>query len=255
MHRIRVDIENRRSDIEELIRRHTPKFEIARILDCGYRVLQDRLVKWGIAYAGNQSRKGRRHGSRHPLSYYLNLNGPKLGLTLLRKRLVEDGLRQAGCEKCLNTEWQGAVIPLEVHHLNGNYYDNRLENLQILCPNCHAQTPNHAGKGLRGRNALSLKSVDKAAGKSVETLCAVCSKAISSRRTWCKRCVPKTTKIAWPSLDVLLAIKAERRVEPFALSLGVSGNAVRKRIKRLIKFNGGMAESGKALVSKTSECR
>lgn len=43
-------------------------------------------------------------------------------------------------------EWLGAPIPLQVHHINGNTTDNRLENLQYLCPNCHSQTDNFCGK-------------------------------------------------------------------------------------------------------------
>ena len=50
------------------------------------------------------------------------------------------------CEKCGLEQWQGQPIPLEIHHLNGNNIDNRIENLQILCPNCHALTNNYRGR-------------------------------------------------------------------------------------------------------------
>ena len=42
------------------------------------------------------------------------------------------------CEQCGLDSWQGNPTPLEIHHLNGVNTDNRLENLLLLCPNCHA---------------------------------------------------------------------------------------------------------------------
>lgn len=68
----------------------------------------------------------------------------------LRQKLIAYGLKEKKCEKCKNTEWNGLPIPLELEHANGNNVDNRIENLLILCPNCHAQTPSY-----RGRNKLS----------------------------------------------------------------------------------------------------
>ncbi len=50
------------------------------------------------------------------------------------------------CENCNRSEWLGQAIPLEIHHLNGNNTDNRLENLKLLCPNCHALTDNYRGR-------------------------------------------------------------------------------------------------------------
>ena len=64
-------------------------------------------------------------------------------------RLRERYKKAAGinyCEECHLSEWRGRQIPLEIHHRNGNNTDNRLENLMLLCPNCHALTSNYRGR-------------------------------------------------------------------------------------------------------------
>lgn len=56
--------------------------------------------------------------------------------------LVRTGRKKYSCEKCGISEWNGGKITLELHHKDGNHTNNRLENLEILCPNCHSQTEN-----------------------------------------------------------------------------------------------------------------
>lgn len=70
--------------------------------------------------------------------------------SLLRKRLLREGLLKNVCLKCGNNgEWMGEKITLQLDHINGDRRDNRLENLRILCPNCHTQTKTHSGKRLK----------------------------------------------------------------------------------------------------------
>lgn len=57
-------------------------------------------------------------------------------------------LRGHKCENCKNEIWMNQPIPLEVHHIDGNNMNNVLENLQLLCPNCHAQTDNYRRKNI-----------------------------------------------------------------------------------------------------------
>jgi HNH endonuclease len=68
----------------------------------------------------------------------------------LKQRLLGAGLKVNRCESCGIDEWQGEALSLALHHVNGDGLDNRLENLQLLCPNCHSQTDNFAGRKARG---------------------------------------------------------------------------------------------------------
>ena len=67
----------------------------------------------------------------------------------LAKRLIKEGVKEAKCECCNLSKWQNKSIPLELHHINGIHSDNRLENLQLLCPNCHALTDSYRGKNIK----------------------------------------------------------------------------------------------------------
>lgn len=65
----------------------------------------------------------------------------------LKSRLIRAGIKRNRCEECGLTEWRGRMLSMALHHINGDGRDNRLENLQFLCPNCHSQTKNFSGRG------------------------------------------------------------------------------------------------------------
>ena len=65
-------------------------------------------------------------------------------------------LRGWRCENCGLTEWQGQKVPLEVHHIDGDELNSVLENLQVLCPNCHALTNNYKGKNQKKQDGLKV---------------------------------------------------------------------------------------------------
>ena len=74
----------------------------------------------------------------------------------LKRRLLNAGLKQNRCEVCGIEEWLGAPLSMALHHVNGDGSDNRLENLQMLCPNCHSQTANFAGRNRRRANGTAV---------------------------------------------------------------------------------------------------
>jgi rubredoxin len=65
----------------------------------------------------------------------------------LKNRLIKEGLKLAQCEDCgwSKKSFDGR-LPLELHHIDGDTHNNRLENLQILCPNCHSLKANYRGR-------------------------------------------------------------------------------------------------------------
>lgn len=83
-----------------------------------------------------------------PLNEILVEHSTYVNFNKLRQRLLKEGLKEHKCECCNRTEWLGKPIKLELHHINGIKDDLRIENLQILCPNCHAYTDNYRGKNI-----------------------------------------------------------------------------------------------------------
>lgn len=70
----------------------------------------------------------------------------------LKRKLIDNGLLNNICYICGQLpEWNGQPLTLQLDHINGISNDNRLENLRILCPHCHSQTDNFAGKNKKLR--------------------------------------------------------------------------------------------------------
>ncbi len=71
----------------------------------------------------------------------------------LKLRLLRENVKLSQCENCSLIEWLEQPIPLELHHIDGNRYNNSLSNLKLLCPNCHALTENYRAKNIRNLSA------------------------------------------------------------------------------------------------------
>lgn len=83
-----------------------------------------------------------------PLQEILVKNSTFINSNSLRKRLLKEKIKEHKCECCNNSLWLNQKIPLELHHINGDKHDNHIENLQLLCPNCHALTDNYRGRNI-----------------------------------------------------------------------------------------------------------
>jgi hypothetical protein len=77
----------------------------------------------------------------------------EMGQGSLRKRLLHE--RNHTCEQCgIGNEYNGRPLSLELDHIDGNSNNNKIENLRILCPNCHSQTPTHRAKNIKYKRLL-----------------------------------------------------------------------------------------------------
>jgi hypothetical protein len=95
---------------------------------------------------------------RVPLRTYLR-RGQLVHGSTLRRRLVEEGLKDHRCEACDLSRWRGRPIPLELDHIDGDRTNNELQNLRLLCPNCHALTPTYRGRNIgRGNEPIDIRS-------------------------------------------------------------------------------------------------
>jgi len=74
-------------------------------------------------------------------------------------RLLEAGLLQNRCSICGISEWCGRQLVCHLDHVNGINNDNRLENLRMLCPNCHSQTDTYGGLNKRAKALARIEVV------------------------------------------------------------------------------------------------
>lgn len=102
------------------------------------------IVTYDNVIKGENPNKGKIDYSKFKKTSGTNFSGSKK--ESIKKNLIS--LREHKCECCGLEQWQGKPIPLELHHIDGDRYNNELDNLQLLCPNCHSQTPNYRGKGI-----------------------------------------------------------------------------------------------------------
>jgi hypothetical protein len=121
--------------------------EAASLLGMQYKTFR-RIAKDLDLWTPNQCGKGiRKRQPLIPIEDILNGTTPYFSTYKLKKRLFKEGYKKESCEVCgIGNIWNNAYLPLEMDHIDGNSTNQRIENLRILCPNCHSQTENFRGK-------------------------------------------------------------------------------------------------------------
>jgi 5-methylcytosine-specific restriction endonuclease McrA len=119
-------------------------------IKCGLHVqtFKRRALELDV-YAPNQGSKGVKHGhykSRIPTQEILEGIHPQFQTYKLRCRLIEENILKYECDICHINDHMGKTISLELDHIDGIRYNHKLDNLRLLCPNCHSQTKTYRSK-------------------------------------------------------------------------------------------------------------
>ncbi len=123
--------------------------EASAKLDVKYDTYRKYAIKYGC-FITNQSGKGvhKPSSNKIPLEEILLGKHPQYQSNKLRIRLLAEGIFEYKCYTCNNIAWQGRPIPLELEHIDGVPSNHLLENLTLICPNCHAFTSTYKGKNV-----------------------------------------------------------------------------------------------------------
>lgn len=159
----------------------------------------------------------------------------------LKRRLLNSNIKENKCEICGISEWQGKPISLQVHHINGIHNDNRLENLQILCPNCHSQTDNFTSKNKKqekthykkkekiseNKGKIRIKKQKEKKNDKLEKK----QKPKRNKKEW-EEIKKQMWNISHPSKEELLNVFKEiKTFKGVGKKYGVSDNSIRKWFK------------------------
>lgn len=162
----------------------------------------------------------------------------KVSSSKIRMKLLEYGLKPHKCEKCGRTTWISGdmeyPIPLEAHHIDGDRTNNTLDNLMLICPNCHALTENYCGKNIvKGKTGNDKEHYYVTKREKFEKKCEHCQKVFQTNDKKQKFCSKKCTdehqrRCVRPSKEELEKLILEKSYKELGRNFGVTDNAIRK---------------------------
>jgi len=250
--------DEKKEEILQWVKENRSKAFICKEMDCRPSTLDHYFKEISIIYAGNMGCKGyRRPAHKIPVKEYLG-TGKLIRSHALKLKLIEEGVKEKKCERCGLEKWLSKDIPLELHHINQNRFDNRLENLEILCSNCHALENSkikrridilerfclNCNKKIEVKDSHYRKYCSneciKEAKRKIKKIrfCLSCSNEFSGRNKkfcseLCKKEHDKTLRKFEIEKDVLEKLVNSVSTSKIARILGVTDNAVSHRCKRL----------------------
>ena len=122
--------------------------EAMQKLGCKYSTYKKHAERLGVWFT-NQSGKGTSKTKKTRLTSKDVFSGRAMQTGQVKRILLRENIINNECEICGVNEWQGKELTCHLDHINGDCHDHRLDNLRMLCPNCHSQTETYAGKNSR----------------------------------------------------------------------------------------------------------